>query len=135
MFYEWNKPLKLVINVSFSLALNKQYPYNKRWQKVCFILISVRHEAKKEEKRTFFSWIVLKSSSFKFETRSLLKCKNLLRATTQREIKAASISILLHSLNKPEGEKLQGRKKNHFHHKRNWNFDWKPKIFPYTSCK
>lgn len=72
----WKKqPLKLVINVSlFSFfTLNKQYPYNKRWQKVCAILISVRHgrQAAEAEERRFF---VLQ----KFFIYSLLNYKNLL---------------------------------------------------------
>lgn len=50
--------------LAFSVfALNKQYPYNKRWQKVCFILISVRHEAQKTGSFSVFSsvncWKVL----------------------------------------------------------------------------
>lgn len=49
------QPLKLVINVSASSsALNKQYPHNKRWQKVCAILISVRHGSSKKTRRIPF---------------------------------------------------------------------------------
>lgn len=94
----WKKqPLKLAINVSLFCALNKQYPYNKRWQKVCFILISVRHEAQKNIKSFSSLWIVEK-----FFIYSLLgSYKNLLIAsyTTQKN-KKPSISILLTSSTK-----------------------------------